>query len=94
MRYESGETEPLLDDLKRIAEALKIEPYMLYDDYYRFLDYPYSKRIKEIRNKKNLSRKQLGDMLGMSRRTVAHWENETNAISREKWEQLKNLELL
>ena len=38
MRYESGETEPPLEDMKKIATALEIEPDMLYDDYYRFLD--------------------------------------------------------
>jgi transcriptional regulator with XRE-family HTH domain len=35
MRYESGEIEPGLGNLMKIASILKIQPDKLFDDYYR-----------------------------------------------------------
>jgi transcriptional regulator with XRE-family HTH domain len=94
MRYESGETEPLLQDLKNIASALEIEADKLFDDYYRFLDYPYSKKIKSIRKENNLLQRELGNILGISRRAVELWEHGATKVTREMWKNLKLLKLL
>jgi DNA-binding XRE family transcriptional regulator len=80
--------------LKKIADVLEIEAYNLYDDYYRFLDYPYSVRIKQIRSENKLRQHQLGAMLGVTRRAVERWEHGKHTVTREMWEQLKVLNLL
>ncbi len=36
--YENSQSEPTLEDLKKIAKVLDIEADKLFDDYYRFLD--------------------------------------------------------
>lgn len=94
MDYENNQSEPLLDDLKKIAIALDIEVDKLCDDYYRFLDYPYTTRIKQVRIENNLLQRQLGEMLGVTRRAVERWEHGKNVVSRETWEQLVALKLL
>jgi len=94
MYYENNQTEPLLEDLKKIAYALGVEVDMLYDDYYRFLDYPYSAKIKEIRKVHGLYQRELGEMLGVSRRAVERWEHGKNIVSRSTWERLAGLGLL
>lgn len=94
MNYESNQSEPPLNDLKKIAVALKIEADKLFDGYYRFLDYPYSEKIKSIRVENNLLQRELGEMLGVNRRSVERWEHEKNGITRETWERLKELNLL
>ena len=66
--YENNQTEPLLDDLKKIAAALDIEADKLYDDYYRFLDYPYFTKVKQLRKEHGLLQRELGAMLGVTRR--------------------------
>ena len=94
MYYENNQTEPLLEDLKKIATALGIEADKLYDDYYRFLDYPYGKKIKEIRKEHNLYQRQLAKMLGADCRTIERWEHGRGVIKRATWEKLKDLGLL
>jgi len=94
MYYENNQTEPLLEDLKKIAVALDIEADKLYDDYYRFLDYPYSERIKEIRNEHGLFQYQLAKMLGADRRTIERWEHGRGVIKRATWEKFKSLGFL
>jgi len=94
MYYENNQTEPLLEDLKKIAVALDIEADKLYDDYYRFLDYPYGERIKEIRKEHGLFQHQLAKMLGSDRRTIERWEHGRGVIKRATWEKLKSLGLL
>ncbi len=94
MDYESGSAEPLLEDLKKIADALGIEADKLFDDYYRFLDYPYSERIKQIRSERGLTQKELGTMLCVGRRAVERWEHGKHKVSRETWEKLIEAKLL
>ena len=94
MYYENNQSEPLLEDLKKIAAALEIEADMLYDDYYRFLDYPYGEKIREIRKEHGLFQRQLAKMLGSDRRTIERWEHGRGEVKRKIWENLKSLGLL
>jgi len=92
--YENNQTEPLLEDLKKIATALDVEADKLYDDYYRFLDYPCGEKIKEIREERGLYQHQLAKVLGADRRTIERWERGYGVIKRATWEKLKSLRLL
>lgn len=92
--YENNQSSPSLEDLKKIANALNIEEDKLFDDYYRFLNYPYTELINKIRNKNNLLQRELGKILGVSQRTIGRWEQGENTLSREMWEKLKNLNFL
>ncbi len=94
MNYEAGITEPLLEDLQKIAYALDIESDKLYDDYYTFMAYPYSKKIKELRKEKKLLQRELGVLLGVTRRAVERWEHESNRVTRDMWEKMKELNLI
>jgi len=93
MDYENELTEPLLTILKKIAVALDIDPDKLYDDYYRFLDYPYTERIRLLRKEHNLTQKELGAMLGVTRHTVERWEHGVNYVTRDVWNKLLDLNL-
>ena len=94
MDYENGKTEPSLDDLKKIAVVLNVEVDKLYDDYYRFLDYPYYAKIKDIRMGHKLTQAKLGELLGVTPTAVKRWEWGKNKVSREVWEKLKALSFL
>lgn len=94
MRYESGETEPTLADLKKIAAVLGIEADKLYDNYYRFLDYPYTTKMKEVRKERKLLQRELGEMLGVAAGTVKRWESGRHTVTRQMWEYLYASNLL
>ena len=94
IHFESNNAEPTLSNLKNIAATLDIEADKLFDDYYRFLDYPYSEKIKEIRSAHNLFQREFGAVVGVGRRAVEHWEHGKNKVTREMWEKLKELKLL
>lgn len=94
MRYESGETEPPLRDLTKMAALFGIEVDMLYDDYYDFLAYPYSQKIKECRQQRKLTQRELGAMVGVAAGTVKRWESGRHNVTREMWKELKRLKLM
>lgn len=60
MDYEAGTSEPLLEDLQKIAVALNVEADKLYDEYYKFMAYPYSQKVKECVRKKKYCNVRLG----------------------------------
>lgn len=94
MDYENGITEPDLDVLKTIAAVLEINHAELYDEYYSFLDHPYSVFVKQIRQKIGATQKQFGALFGVGRRTVERWEAGRNKVGRKVYEQMKKLGLL
>ena len=94
MDYENDNTEPGLDVLKSIADVLGIDPAELFDDYYRFLDYPYYTLVKEVRRKMDLTQKQLGAYFDVGRRSVERWEAGRNKVSREVFKQIIKLALM
>jgi transcriptional regulator with XRE-family HTH domain len=91
--YETGRLSPSLDMLHTIADALGINADKLYDDYYRFLIYPCSKKIKEIRVKNKLLQRELEDMLGISH-ISGRWERGEISVTRKMWTRIKKLNLL
>jgi transcriptional regulator with XRE-family HTH domain len=93
MRYESGETEPSLDDLKKMAAVLGIEADKLFDDYYRFLDYPYTQKLKEARAEKKITQRKLAEIMGVTAMTAKRWEYGGHVVVRGTWEMMKRFRL-
>lgn len=89
--YENNKTDPGLELLQRIADALKVPVTKLYDDYYTFLSYPYSKKLKELRAEHGLTQGELGKMLGIVAKSVARWEQGRAVVTRKQWEKLHQL---
>lgn len=77
------ETEyPRYSTVVKIAKALKVDPDLLYDDYLRFIDYPYSKRIVEIMDELHLSPAELADAIGFNKAAIYCWKSGGNEPSR------------
>ena len=47
-------------------------------------------RLKELKKKKKLTQKELAEEIGISKRTLAYWENGESQIKPEKAEKLAN----
>lgn len=50
-----------------------------------------SNRIKELREKKELTQKQLAKFMGVSASLISRWETGTAQPSPEQWEELREL---
>lgn len=94
MRYETGETEPSLENLRQMATIFDIDADKLYDDYYRFLDYPYSSKIREVRKARKMVQREFGEKLGVTAGTVKRWESGQHGVTRNMWETLKALAII
>ena len=94
MDYENGTSEPPLELLNKIAGVCKVNADKLYDDYYTFLAYPYSAKLKEIRKTNALYQHDLGTLLRIGTSAVADWEQGRTVIKRKTWKRLQELELL
>ena len=92
--YETGVLSPSLTMLKKIAFVFGIEPDKLYDDYYKFLDYPFSERIKLIREEHSLSQRELARVFRTSQTAIGSWEREETVPTRKSWERFRELKLL
>ena len=55
LNYELGYMPIAYDKAKRLAKALEIDEKLLFDDYCRFLDYPFQLRCKELRSELGLT---------------------------------------
>jgi len=93
LRYEANDFTLSLEMLNKIAQILNIPPNFLYDDYYSFLAYPASKKIKEYREKCNLTQKALAGRLGVHFKTIQYWENNKHIIDRQYYEIIKKIDL-
>jgi len=92
--YETGTFHPSLELLKKLALEFGIEPDKLYDDYYRFLDFPYSEKIKQIRNSLSLGQREFAKLLGTGQSVIGSWERKESVPLRKSWERLCKKKLL
>lgn len=66
----------------RISKVLEIDPIKISDEYLKFIQYPYSKRIKEVRKQLGISQMELGKRMGVYTRAINTWEKEREAPRR------------
>ena len=67
LNYELGYMSIAYDKAKRLAKALEIDEKLLFDDYCRFLDYPFQLRCKELRLELGLTQVEIADKAGIAR---------------------------
>lgn len=81
-RLESNRDPLTLSMAIRISKVLEIDPIQISDEYLKFIQYPYSKRIKEVRKQLGISQMELGKRMGVYTRAINTWENEREAPRR------------
>ena len=53
---------------------MKVNPDLIYDDYFRFINSDYASWIKSFRYSKKLTQKQLSELLQVHIKTIMRWE--------------------
>lgn len=88
--FETQFVEMTAEQAKRLANILHIDADLLLDDYIRFTDSGYGKRIKEIRAGMGMSQSAFAKHLGVARCTVSIWEieYENHRPSRQLYEKM------
>ncbi len=69
----------------KIAEVLQIDKGLLFDDFNRFIDYPYHQKLKEIRKELNMTQIEFAAFSGINRSTLSAWEQGTWIPTRENY---------
>lgn len=61
----------------------------LFDDYYRFMAYPFSAKVRQTRKTLKLTQSEFGALLNVGRRAVERWEKGKTQVTRKVWERMK-----
>lgn len=69
----------------KIAEVLQIEKELLFDDFNKFIDYPYHQKLKEIRTELHMTQVEFAAFSGINRSTLSAWEKGTWIPTRENY---------
>ena len=69
----------------KIAEVLQIEKELLFDDFNKFIDYPYHQKLKEVRTELHLTQVEFAAFSGINRSTLSAWEKGTWIPTRENY---------
>lgn len=70
------------------ADILKINKNLLFDDFARFMDYPYSDRLREVRKIYGLNQAAFAEKANICHSIYAKWETAVRQPSRKMYEKL------
>lgn len=70
------------------ADTLEIDRNLLFDDFARFMDYPYSDRLREVRKAYGLNQTDFAKKANICYSIYAKWETAVRQPSRKMYEQL------
>lgn len=70
------------------ADILEIDKNLLFDDFARFMDYPYSNRLREVRKVYGLNQTDFAEKANICCSIYAKWETATRQPSRKMYQQL------
>lgn len=91
IRYENNLVEHSIDIIDMISVALKLKPSIIYDDYLNFISGNYGSKIRNLRMSLSLSQKELGEILGVHKKTISRWEREETIPSKQNYEDIYSL---
>lgn len=72
------------------ADILEIDRNLLFDAFARFMDYPYSDRLREVRKAHKLNQAAFAEKAGISLSIYSKWEGGSRQPSRKMYRQLVN----
>ncbi len=91
LQYENNQIPHSLETCTKIADALKIDPFLIYDDYLKFIADDFAKTIRLARQSNNLTQGELGQAIGIHKKVIQRWENKRDRPSRKSYEILNDL---
>lgn len=86
--YENGKHPIPYDVAIKLADVLKIEASLLYDDFSRFLSAPYTEALKSVRTALGLSQKAFAERIGIVPSYYYKLEEGSRRPSRKVYQQM------
>lgn len=87
--YENNFVPHTLETCIKIAEGLKIDPFLIFDDYLTFLATDFGSKILSIRKNLKLTQKEFAKLIGVIQSTISSWEQNEKRPSRANFERIK-----
>lgn len=88
LKYEGDQFPIPYTTASALADILQIDRKLLLDDFARFLDYPYSVRLREVRKAYGLNQAEFAKKADISYSIYAKWESAARQPSRKMYAQL------
>ena len=88
LMYERGQFPIPYQTAVAMAEIHEIDRNLLFDDFARFIDYPYSNRLREARKVYGLNQTNFAEKAYICYSIYAKWETAVRQPSRKMYEQL------
>ena len=74
-----------------IAAILEIDRTALLDEYGRFVDYPFNKKLREIRELLSLSQSEMAEKIGVSQTCYSSWERAAKTPRKSDYNRISTL---
>lgn len=71
-----------------MAKVLEIDQYLLFDDFARFINAPYSERLQSIRKTYGVNQTEFATKAGINFYIYSKWESGNRSPSRKMYQQL------
>lgn len=88
LMYERGRFPIPYQIAVAFADILEIDSNLLFDEFARFMDYPYSNRLREVRKVYGLNQTVFAEKANICYSIYAKWETAVRQPSRKMYEQL------
>ena len=88
LKYESNQFPIPYQNAVAFADILEIDRNLLFDDFARFMDFPYSDRLREVRKAYRLNQTDFAEKANICNSIYAKWETAIRQPSRKMYEQL------
>lgn len=85
VNYENLKSPFDYNNAVKIAEVLRIDKELLFDDFNKFIDYPYYQKLKEVRTALHMTQIEFADFSGVRRSAIPAWEKGTWIPTRENY---------
>ena len=86
--YENDKNPIMYKTAVLLADILKIDRKLLFDNYTSFIDYPYNLLLQEVRSQLSLNQSQMAQRIGIAPNAYSAWERATRTPRRKEYEKI------
>ena len=86
--YENDKNPIMYKTAALLADILKIDRKLLFDNYTSFIEYPYNLLLQEVRSQLSLNQSQMAQRIGIAPNAYSAWERATRTPRGKEYEKI------